>query len=118
MPYDTLQDFLRALDSAGELRRIKAPVDPILEVAEITDRVSKAADREGSYPGSAAIGSDNRSSAPFSGKSPRHGTAAVNQALLFENVKGSSLPLSINTFGSYKRMQMALGCDSFDDLAS
>ena len=26
MPYDTLQEFLSALDAAGELRRIKAPV--------------------------------------------------------------------------------------------
>jgi 4-hydroxy-3-polyprenylbenzoate decarboxylase len=117
MPYDTLQEFIRALDAAGELRRIKAQVDPILEVTEIADRVSKAADREGNYPGSAAIGSDNRSGAPFSGRNPRFGTGAVNQALLFENLKGSTLPLSINTFGSYKRMHMALGCESFDALS-
>ncbi|MEM8835322.1 MAG: UbiD family decarboxylase, partial [Planctomycetota bacterium] len=30
-------------------------------------------------------------------------------ALLFENVEGSSFPLLINAFGSYRRMEMALG---------
>ncbi len=38
-------------------------------------------------------------------------------ALLFENVKGSQYPLLINSFGSYKRMQMALNCNSFDTIA-
>jgi len=92
-----------ALDAAGELRRIKTPVDPVLEIAEITDRVSKSATREGLYPGSGGGGGggDNNSGPPFSGKAPRHGTAAVNQALLFENVQGSSMPVAINTFGSY-----------------
>ena len=37
-------------------------------------------------------------------------------ALLFEKVKGSSFPLLINAFGSYKRMQTALNCNSFDDI--
>ena len=38
-------------------------------------------------------------------------------ALLFEHVEGSSFPLLINAFGSYKRMENALNCDSFDDIA-
>lgn len=42
---------------------------------------------------------------------------ANGPALLFESVKGSKFPLLINAFGSYKRMQMALNCDSFDDIA-
>src|SRR5438046_706391 len=114
MPYDNLQEFLRALDAAGELRRVKTAVDPVLEVAEIADRVSKAPDRKGRYPGSAAIGQDNRSGAPFAGPRPLYGTQAVNQALLFEAVQGSNIPLAINTFGSYERMNMALGCENFD----
>ena len=42
-----------------------------------------------------------------------------NQALLFEKVAGSDLPLAINTFGSYKRMHMAaqVQIDSHDELA-
>src|SRR5580704_11325979 len=42
MAYDSLAAFLEDLESIGELRRIKTPVDPVLEIAEITDRVSKA----------------------------------------------------------------------------
>lgn len=41
MPYRNQQHFINALEKAGELIRIKAFVDPKLEMAEITDRVSK-----------------------------------------------------------------------------
>ena len=44
MPYSDLQSFVRALESADELRRIETLVDPYLEIAEIYDRVIK---REG-----------------------------------------------------------------------
>ncbi len=115
MAYENLQDFLKALEAAGELRHVRTAVDPVLEVAEIADRVSKSPDREGNYPGSG--GGDNGSGAPFGSRNPKHGTSAINQALLFESVRGSDMPLSINTFGSYKRMHMALGCESFDELA-
>jgi 4-hydroxy-3-polyprenylbenzoate decarboxylase len=40
MAYNDLRDFVAALERVGELRRIPVEVDPILEVAEITDRVS------------------------------------------------------------------------------
>jgi len=42
MAYDSLGEFVKALDRAGELKRIKTTVSPDLEIAEITDRVSKA----------------------------------------------------------------------------
>ncbi|HSU27067.1 MAG TPA: menaquinone biosynthesis decarboxylase [Chitinophagaceae bacterium] len=41
MAYKNLQHFIDALEKAGELIRIKAYVDPKLEMAEITDRISK-----------------------------------------------------------------------------
>ncbi len=41
MSLDSLRDWIRALDAAGELVRVRAEVDPRLEIAEITDRVSK-----------------------------------------------------------------------------
>ena len=41
MAYDDLRAFVRALENAGELKRIAAEVDPVLEITEITDRVSK-----------------------------------------------------------------------------
>jgi len=39
-------------------------------------------------------------------------------ALLFERVKGSSLPLLINAFGSIARMQLALEVDSLETIAA
>ena len=82
MAYEDLRSFLKALDREGELRRIKAQVDPYLEVGEITDRVQKA-------------------------KGP---------ALLFENVKGSALPLAMNVFGTERRLCLALGLKSLDEI--
>ena len=42
MPFDDLRQWIAALDRAGELKRIQSEADPILEIAEITDRVSKS----------------------------------------------------------------------------
>jgi 4-hydroxy-3-polyprenylbenzoate decarboxylase len=42
MGWKNQQDFIDALDEAGELLRIKAYVNPVLEMAEITDRISKS----------------------------------------------------------------------------
>ena len=42
MAYKNLQQFIEALDAAGELIRISSYADPTLEIAEITDRVSKS----------------------------------------------------------------------------
>ena len=39
-------------------------------------------------------------------------------ALLFEKTKNSPYPLLINAFGSYKRMEMALNCNSIDDIGA
>ena len=40
-------------------------------------------------------------------------------ALLFTNVKGhSGIPVLINTFGSKRRMELALGTDDLDDIAA
>jgi 4-hydroxy-3-polyprenylbenzoate decarboxylase len=41
MAYKNLQQFIQVLEQEGELVRIKAFVDPHLEIAEITDRISK-----------------------------------------------------------------------------
>ncbi len=39
-------------------------------------------------------------------------------ALLFENVDGFDIPVFINGFGSYRRMAMALGVDSLDEIGA
>jgi len=85
MTYESLKEFITRLESEGELVRITEPVSPILEIAEITDRVSKS---------------------PEGGK-----------ALLFENVEGSAMPVLINAFGSWRRIRMALGVSSLENIA-
>jgi len=92
LAFDDLRQWIAALDRAGELKKIKTEVDPILEITEIADRVSKGAAKKYSRPG--------------------------GPALLFENVKGANgVPVLINQFGSERRMQMGLGVDSLDEIA-
>jgi 4-hydroxy-3-polyprenylbenzoate decarboxylase len=42
LAYRDLRDFISRLDKEGELRRISVEVDPVLEITEITDRLSKS----------------------------------------------------------------------------
>ena len=42
MGTETFSDFLQLLDRNGELVRVKARVSPVLEIAEIADRMSKS----------------------------------------------------------------------------
>ncbi len=75
MSHDTLSSFLVRLESLGELKRVRAEVDPKFEIAEIAQRVVR---EEG-------------------------------PALLFERVKAAKFPLAINMFGSFKRIERAIG---------
>lgn len=101
MPFEDLQSFLLELERREQLRRVSAPVDPILEISEIADRVSKMPAAGGTPPPPT---------------DPVHGGRG-GWALLFENVEGSELPVAINTYGSYARVQLALGCESLEELA-
>ena len=40
--YKTLSEYIAALERAGELVRVNVPVDPVLEIAELTDREAKS----------------------------------------------------------------------------
>ena len=42
MPYADLREWIAALERANELKRVRAEVDAILEITEITDRISKS----------------------------------------------------------------------------
>jgi len=42
MNYHDLRDFITQLEGMGELKRIATPVDPVLEMTEISDRVLRA----------------------------------------------------------------------------
>jgi 4-hydroxy-3-polyprenylbenzoate decarboxylase len=103
LPFDDLRQWIAALDRAGELKRIHTGVDPVLEVAEITDRVSKTTDR---------VGTSASSVQPSAARQPG------GSALLFQNIKGyPGSQVLINQFGSEARMKLALGVTSFDEFA-
>jgi 4-hydroxy-3-polyprenylbenzoate decarboxylase len=42
MPFSGLADFIALLEKNGELNRIRSFVDPVLEIAEVTDRITKS----------------------------------------------------------------------------
>jgi 4-hydroxy-3-polyprenylbenzoate decarboxylase len=89
MAYRTFSEFVGALDRGGELIRISEPIATELEITEMADRQMKA---------------------PGGGK-----------ALLFEKPtidgKLSQFPVAINTMGSKRRMALAIGLESVDELA-
>jgi 4-hydroxy-3-polyprenylbenzoate decarboxylase len=92
LPFDDLRQWIAALDRAGQLKRIQTEADPILEIAEITDRVSKSRDSQG---------------------------VAGGPALLFQNLKGhAGSRLLINQFGSDARMKLAMGVNSYDEIGA
>src|SRR6187399_2220143 len=90
MAYDSISDFVRALERAGELRRIATPVATELEITEIADREMKA---------------------PGGGKALFIEKPTVNGVV-------SPFPVAINTMGSWKRMAMSMGAESVDAVAA
>src|SRR4051812_10088723 len=101
MATPTFADFIQLLDRNGELARVKARVSAALEISEISDRVSKSP----APHGNAEL--DRNPAAKLGGN-----------ALLFENVEGADMPVAINTFGSYWRINQALGTDNLEALAA
>src|SRR5712664_3268422 len=87
---------MRKLEKEGELKRIRAEVDPVLEIAEVVQRVMR-----GKRGGQAGM--------PVP---PRE-----NPALLFEKPKGSRYPLLINAFGSVRRMALAFEVNELEEVA-
>lgn len=82
MPLRDLRETVKAVEDAGELRRVSAEADADLEIPEILRRV---------------MYSDG-------------------PAVLFENVKGHSMPVLGNLFGSARRMSIALETADFADI--
>jgi len=104
LAYDDLRGWIAALERAGELKTIRTEVDPILEITEIADRVSKASGWD-------------RVSDPVRPGSARQGSPG-GPALLFQNIKGHpGSQVLINQFGSARRMNLALEVDTLDQVA-
>jgi 4-hydroxy-3-polyprenylbenzoate decarboxylase len=85
---DTLNEFVQALDAAGELVRVRQPVKAHLELCEIADRVMKQ---------------------------PGGGPGLLFEHVVLHDGSRSRYPVGINLFGSMRRMAMSLGVDRLDD---
>jgi 4-hydroxy-3-polyprenylbenzoate decarboxylase len=90
MAFDSFRDFLRSLETAGELVRITQPTATELEITELADRQMKS---------------------PGGGKALLIEQPTVNGVV-------SPFPVAINTLGSWKRMAMSLNAASVDAAAA
>jgi 4-hydroxy-3-polyprenylbenzoate decarboxylase len=90
MAFDSIRDFLNALEAAGELIRIQQPVATELEITELANRQMKS---------------------PDGGKALLIEKPTINGVI-------SPFPLAINTMGSWKRMALSLGAPSVDAAAA
>ena len=91
MSLDTLSQYIDAIDRAGELARIAAPVRAHLEICEIADRVMKQ---------------------------PGGGKALLFEHVLLRDGSRSAFPVAINLFGSMRRMSLALGVAELDEVGA
>src|ERR687896_208059 len=89
MAPSNLRDFLRCIDGAGELVRVGHPVRARLEIAEIADRCMK---------------------------SPGGGPALLFEHVLLDDGRRSPHPVTINLFGSMRRMCLALGVEDLETI--
>jgi 4-hydroxy-3-polyprenylbenzoate decarboxylase len=90
MAFDSFRDFLKQLDTAGELKRVSDPIATELDITELADREMKS---------------------PGGGKALLIDKPTVNGS-------PSPFPLAINTMGSWKRMAMSLGAETVDEVAA
>ncbi len=88
MPFDSLGELVPALADAGELIRWPHKVDPEQEITEIARQVNQRCLAEGE----------------------------LSPAILFENVRGSSIPLVVGLTGSERRLAISLGIQNFAEL--
>ena len=98
MAYRDLREFIGRLEKEGELKRVRAEVDPVLEITEVVQRIGRPSGRD----------EEN---------SRREAEGTKNVALLFEKPKGSRVPLLINAFGSVRRMCLALEVNELSEIA-
>ncbi len=77
-----MRSFIALLEKKGQLKRIKAEVDPDLELAAISDRV----------------------------------LSLGGPAILFENVRGSTMPVAVNLLGTMERVVWSMGLDKAEEL--
>ncbi len=90
MSLDRLGDFLAELERSGELVRVREPVSVVREIAEVADRCMK---------------------------SPGGGPALLFARPTLADGSTSPIPVGINLFGSERRISLALGVRSLEEIA-
>ena len=91
MSLESLREFIAALDEAGELVRVRESVSVDREITEVADRCMK---------------------------SPGGGPALLFERPVLPSGAPSRFPVAINLFGSMRRMAMALGTATLDDIGA
>src|ERR1700694_4552233 len=91
MALDNLREFLKAIDAAGDLRRVEHPVSVDKEMTEIADRCMK---------------------------SPGGGPALLFTQPTLPGGGRSRYPVAVNLFGSERRMSLALGVECLDHVGA
>ncbi|CAJ0742399.1 3-octaprenyl-4-hydroxybenzoate carboxy-lyase [Ralstonia mannitolilytica] len=86
MQYRDLRDFLAQLERAGELRRVRQPVSPRLEMTEVCDRLLRA-----------------------------EGPAVVFEQPA-DGARKYDMPVLANLFGTTRRVALGMGAESLDEL--
>lgn len=86
MQYRDLRDFLAQLERIGELRRIRVPVSPRLEMTEVCDRLLRA-----------------------------EGPAVVFERPA-DGAQTYDMPVLANLFGTPRRVALGMGAESLDEL--
>ncbi len=94
--FRTLAQFAEALENEGELKRITTPTSPICEIAAAAQAQSRLAAPTLPHPSTCST-------------DPAY-CHLGGRALLYTQVHNASMPLLINAFGSYHRMELALNC--------
>jgi 4-hydroxy-3-polyprenylbenzoate decarboxylase len=87
--FDRWMEFVAAVERAGDLVRITQPVAARLELCEISDRVMKM---------------------------PGGGPALLFEHVVLDDGTRSEYPVTINLFGSLRRMGLALGVHDLDEI--
>lgn len=83
MKYHDLRDFVAQLEKIGELKRVRTPVSPNLEITEICDRVLRA-----------------------------QGPALLFEQVVGQDLLPNKMPVLANLFGTPRRVALAMGEES------
>ena len=86
MQYRDLRDFLAQLERTGELRHVRQPVSPRLEMTEVCDRLLRA-----------------------------EGPAVVFEQPV-DGAQKYDMPVLANLFGTTRRVALGMGAESLDEL--